>query len=158
MHEIVKLIAKDAIALSILGLIYCWFKLDTKRKKTFLIQLVAAGILTYLAGKLAAALYYDPRPFISDHVVPYFASATDNGFPSDHTLLASFAGFMTLWYNRKLGAALLVLAALIGIARVTAGVHHGADVLGAFGASFIGVGLIWAVSKLVLNRYSLQKS
>jgi membrane-associated phospholipid phosphatase len=53
-----------------------------------------------------------------------------NGFPSDHTLFASFLAFGAYRYSKKAGYALMAVAILIGWARVAAHVHHAVDVLG----------------------------
>ena len=63
---------------------------------------------------------------------PYFVSSTDNGFPSDHTVVSALLGLIVLRYSRKLGMAVLLVTLLIGIARVIAGVHHSKDILGGF--------------------------
>src|SRR5438552_4050715 len=59
-----------------------------------------------------------PRPFVVEHVASLIPASTDNGFPSDHTLLAASAAAVVFAYHRKVGAALLMLAACVGLARV----------------------------------------
>jgi len=149
MHDVVKIIGQDFIILSLLGLVGIWFGLHGPNKKRLAIELLLAGVIAYCLAKLGAVLYNDPRPFMVSHVAPYFTSSTDNGFPSDHTLLASLIGFLTIRYDRKAGIALLVLAVLIAVARVVAGVHHVADVIGAF--VFSGAGVL--IAREVLKRW-----
>jgi undecaprenyl-diphosphatase len=51
-------------------------------------------------------------------------------FPSGH-MLWFFALSMTVWYtNRRWGTVFFILSALMGIARIYAGVHWPLDVLG----------------------------
>ncbi|MGC1177386.1 MAG: phosphatase PAP2 family protein, partial [Candidatus Saccharimonadales bacterium] len=106
-----------------------------------------SAVLTLLLVKLATSLHQDPRPFIRDGVKPYFASSTDNGFPSDHTAFSALIGFVVLGYSRKLGIALVLVSLLIGCTRVISGVHHAQDVIGGFVLAGIAVGL----SRLILK-------
>lgn len=132
MHELTKLIAKDLIIVPILVVIYLLWKFDGKERKNFLALLILGGALSLVLAKIGAHFYSDPRPFFKDHVTPYFMASHYNGFPSDHTLLASFLGFATLTYRRQLGNVLLLVAAIIGWARVAASVHHFVDIIGSF--------------------------
>lgn len=75
-------------------------------------------------------------------------SSMDNGFPSDHTLLASFIGFAMLTISRRRSIVLLLVALAIGLARMAAGVHHSWDILG----SFIITGISYTVAKAILPR------
>ena len=150
MHEAVIVIAKYFIALSVLLTLYIWLKLSTPEKKRFLLLAILGAILSILLAKVGSKLYSDPRPFVTGHFTPYFAHANDNGFPSDHTLFASFLAFLTWHFSRKAGIALFVLALLIGLSRVIAGVHHLIDILGAVVFALVGV---WLAS-LVVRRLS----
>jgi len=103
--------------------------------------------------KIATTLHQDPRPFVRDHVHPYFASSTDNGFPSDHTAFSALIACIVLRYNRWLGVALAGLAVLIGTARVISGVHHGQDIVGGLVIAGLGVGMAWA-GELIIRKYT----
>lgn len=89
-----------------------------------------ALLLAFLASRLASRLYYNPRPFMENDAASLIPHASDNGFPSDHTLLAAVIATMVYPFSKKLSAALWLATALVGISRVLAGVHHGLDVLG----------------------------
>lgn len=86
--------------------------------------------LSYVFAKVGAALYTDPRPFTIDHVKPLISHAPDNGFPSDHALLA--AALVALVAIVDLGYVLpfVILAVLVDWARVGSGIHHTTDVVG----------------------------
>ncbi len=75
-------------------------------------------------------LYVDPRPFVVGHFIPLIPHVPDNGFPSDHTLLAAALAAIGMYWNKWLGLALWVIAIAIAIARVYVGLHHPIDVLG----------------------------
>lgn len=108
------------------------------RRREFAAMFLLGGIVSLLLAKLGSHLYHDPRPFVQGHFTPLIGHSNDNGFPSDHTLLASFIGWLVLVYDRKWGIGLLLVAALIGAARMAAGVHHLSDIVGSF--VFAGVG------------------
>jgi len=97
-----------------------------------LIATVVIGGIGYLLSKVGTNLISDPRPFVQTGTTPLIHSATDNGFPSDHTLLLATAAVIVALVNRWAGAIGLAFALLIGLARVYVGVHHLVDVLGSF--------------------------
>ena len=121
--------------------------MDKNSRKQYLIFLVAGSILALLLAKIGSHLYDNPRPFVNGGVTPLFSTSNDNGFPSDHTLLAAFLAFAALVYSRRLGIFLLVIALLAGWTRVAAGVHHAVDVIGSF--AFAGAAVL--IVKMLLD-------
>jgi undecaprenyl-diphosphatase len=99
-------------------------------------------VVAYVAAQIGGALYDDPRPFVG-HFKPLIAHSADNGFPSDHALMAaSIVGAVAL--IRLLWSFLLVpLAAIVEWARVGAGIHHPADVIGS--DVFVAIGFLIAM-------------
>lgn len=133
MDELIKLVAKYAILIPILLAIYVFIRQKGKRTRIDLaILIVAGGILSLALAKIGSHLISDPRPFVVGNFTPLIPHANDNGFPSDHTLLASFLGFALLPYSKKIGLTTLAVAIGIGMARVAAGIHHLEDILGSF--------------------------
>jgi undecaprenyl-diphosphatase len=114
----------------VLAFIY-FVQLDRQRKKQYIIFALITLPVTYIVAKVLGHFIYNPRPFISSGVQPLISHAADNGFPSDHTLFVSSLAVITYVFNKRGGIVLGVLAVLVGISRVLAGVHHGADVVGA---------------------------
>lgn len=117
---------------------------------------VSAGLATAVALLASAALghlWYHPRPF-ADHpdatllLVPHQA---DNSFPSDHAAAAFALASAVIAFHRRLGAAFLAGAALVGIDRILVGVHYPVDVaagalVGAASAALVvTAGRPWAV-------------
>jgi undecaprenyl-diphosphatase len=87
--------------------------------------LIALGI-----GQVIGKASPRPRPYLSHAVNQLIPPSLDTSFPSDHAILG-FAVAVLVWrYNRRAGAALLVLATLMAIARVFVGAHYPGDVLG----------------------------
>jgi len=116
-------------------------------------EMLAFAIMTlpviYIMAKFGSWLYFDPRPFVVESFVPLIAHASDNGFPSDHTLLSSAVAMIIFFYNKKLGVMLLALTLLVGFARVLAGVHHTVDILGSVGFAIV---FSWLVHKYLLPK------
>ncbi len=117
-------------------------------KKRLVISGAVIGALAYLFSRIASYLYYNPRPFVSEHVTPLLSHVADNGFPSDHTLLASVLAAIVYGYNKKLGIVLWGMALLIGITRVMAGVHHAIDIIAS-----VGIVLISVAIHMLIDRY-----
>lgn len=154
MRTAVIIIAQYFIVLSLLGTFIIFLNRDRTGKKSFVARLIIGGILAIIIAVIARHLYSDPRPFVVGHFQPYFHHAPDNGFVSDHTLLASFLAFSAWFYNRKASILLLILAVLIGAARVIAGVHHWVDI-----ASAIGISLLAAwLAHLIVGKISQLKT
>ncbi len=86
--------------------------------------------LSLLFSRIGSVVYDDPRPFISDHVRPLIPHAADNGFPSDHALLAAAVVALVAIANLRLVLPFAFVGVLIDWARIGAGIHHVADVVG----------------------------
>ena len=152
-HQIVIFVAKYFIALSLLIVLALWLRLSTPEKKRFLILALLGAIFSLALAKVANKLYYDPRPFVAGHFTPYFSHSADNGFPSDHTLLTSFLAFTAWFFSRKAGMTLLIIALLVGLSRVLAGVHHLLDIAGSLVFALLGVWL----AGLLMNKFMKTK-
>jgi len=103
--------------------------------------------LTYAVAKIGSLLYFDARPFVVGNFIPLFSHIPDNGFPSDHTLLAGALAVITFFYNKKTGLIFFLLSFLVGASRVMAGVHHWMDV---FGSLVIALVMAYLIQKFVL--------
>jgi membrane-associated phospholipid phosphatase len=145
-HNLVIYFAKYLIVAPLaISAVYWLLKLDKPQKLRYVALLVLGGTLSIIFAKLATSLYLDPRPFIRDGVVPYFKSATDNGFPSDHTLLSALFAAVMWPFNRRLSMLLYVMAVAVGSARVISGVHHGIDIIGGLALASLAVLLAWLI-------------
>lgn len=103
---------------------------------------LASMALAYGLAKLVAHAWYDTRPFVVGHFQPLVAHAADNGFPSDHMLLGAAIASVVFVYNRTWGTVLGVIALVVGAARVLAGVHHVADILGSIVVAVVAVAIV----------------
>jgi undecaprenyl-diphosphatase len=98
---------------------------------------VALGLLAYVVTKVAYVVtkllthvIVDPRPYLVAHVCPLFPVAHDNGFPSDHTLLAAVLPVSLWWIDRHLMLPLALGTLLVMMGRLGIAAHHTIDVLG----------------------------
>ena len=133
-----------AIAIPVIVLLI-WL---SKAKKEERIRLICFALIslpiTYLIGYIAGKIYPNPRPFISDGIIPLIAHSASNGFPSDHTLLAGAIAALLWPFSRRTSLWLWLVAIYIGLSRVYVGVHHTADIVGAL---IIATAVAWAVWK-----------
>lgn len=112
-----------------------------------MLLVIISGVLSFLLAKIATHIYQDPRPFLANpHIHPLFDSSRDNGFPSDHTLLAGLLAFTMLPYARRVGAGLVIVALLVGWGRVAGHVHHLKDIIGSL---VITAFVSWAVFQVI---------
>ncbi len=105
-------------------------RLLKEKQKPFLIRMCITLPIIFIIAKISSYFYFDPRPFVVGNFVPLIPHAPDNGFPSDHMLLASALAALVLSENKKVGWYMCAIAMLIGASRIIVGVHHPADILG----------------------------
>lgn len=94
---------------------------------------------------VAGILYADVRPFVALHVAPLVPHDADNGFPSDHSVVAAFAALVAWRCDRRLGIAAWIVAIAIGTARVFCLLHRPEDVIAGWliGAFPAAIALSW---------------
>ncbi len=102
-----------------------------------LIALVITGVLALLLSHLIP----DPRPYIAEHYIPLSHVSSDNGFPSDHTLLAAFLSALLLWINWRWASVFAFFTVLVAMGRLAIGAHHTLDVVGSLLIVGVAVGL-----------------
>lgn len=122
-----------------------------KQRKTMIVSLIIASIVAVILDKLGGKLYYDPRPFVSQHIKPLVEHSADNGFPSEHTTFSMTIGILLFFYRRKLGGLAIVIAYIVGMARIAAHVHSPVDILGAFAIAIIAASVGYYASKKWLS-------
>lgn len=128
------------------------FVRTNKPQHTFLLAYGAAtSVFSYLLFRIIVAFYYSPRPFVESSITPLIVHSGDNGFPSDHTLVAAIIATTIFPYHKKIGAVLWAIALLVGFARVYAGIHHTVDVLGS-----VAIALVAGVAAYPLVRRLLR--
>ena len=134
-----------------IGVVVLWFLAGWlaghARDRQGAITALSAAALALLANQVIIHLWARPRPFVAHpgtvHVL--LAHASDPSFPSDHASPAFAIAFVVTWFHRRLGAATLLLATVMCLARVYAGDHYPGDV----GAGII-VGVVAATILLTM--------
>jgi membrane-associated phospholipid phosphatase len=129
-NSVVAAVAQYAIFVVAAGALVVWLIAPRQQKLTFAVQAVVAVLVVAVLVKVAGALHTDPRPFVEHpNLQPLFAHPADNGFPSDHTALASGVAFVVMLHRRWIGLGLIVVSIAIGVSRVLAHVHHVEDIV-----------------------------
>lgn len=113
-----------------LVLLWLWFY-DQKSKKValraFFSIILAWPILAYIIGKFI----HRARPFDLGGVQELIFHRPTYSFPSDHAA-ALFAVSASFWFsgNKKMGVIFFIIAIVVSIFRVAAGLHFPSDIVG----------------------------
>jgi undecaprenyl-diphosphatase len=143
--------AKYLFLVSIIIGIILFIKLPKTKRTSASVFGMLSLVLTFVLGKLASVIYYNPRPFVSEHITPLVAHAPDNGFPSDHTLLVASIASIVWFYNKKAGVVLWVIALFVAVSRVFVGVHHTVDVVASMLIALLATYVVHIIQKRRLN-------
>ena len=155
MDNLIIFCAKYLIFIIVLAVLLIWLKLSVKTRWQFAAAVCLAGIIAFGLSKITGALYYHPRPFVAQHIKPLISHGSDNGFPSEHTLLAMALSTIVYYYRPRLAAGFFGLTLLVGIGRVLAHVHSPIDILGGL---ILGALAGWAGYQLAKKRLPIQKT
>lgn len=152
MHLILLFTAKYLYLLIGLIAFIFWLRLSNKQKIRLAVYGLVAGIITLLLVKVGAALFYDPRPFVTHHLTPLYPHGADNGFPSDHTALTAFIALTVFSMSKRLGIILLVASVAVGVSRVIGHIHSPIDILGSLAFAAIGSLVAVRITPLIVRR------
>ncbi len=119
--------------------IFIWWGAVSIRRREFIFLSIFVLPISYITSRIASTLYYNPRPFVSEHIIPLIHHVADNGFPSDHALLTGTLAAIVTVFDKRIGALLWILAIIVGGARVLAGIHHTTDIIGSYIIAIIGL-------------------
>ncbi len=154
MNEIIKISAEYLIYVVIAIEVLAWWMVKKEDRIKIALLIIIAGIIAFTLRTIGGALYYDPRPFVVEHIKPLIPHAPDNGFPSDHALLSGTLTAVTFIFNKKVAYLLVLISIIIGVARVLARVHSPLDI----GAGWL-FGIIGAIcSYYIINLYFKKKT
>ena len=156
MNTLVIFCAQYLFLFVILGMAIAWLRTARRTKLQFAVTTIVAGLVALALSRVAAKLYFDPRPFVTEHVKPLIAHAADNGFPSDHALLTMTLTAVTYFFSKKTATVMLLLTVLVGIARIAAKVHSPLDITAGWLLGAIGAVAGYYLIRWLFNRY--QKS
>ena len=120
-----------------------------KNWKMVLIALTSGLVARFLLTGLIRLLEPRVRPFNIADVNLLINRVNEQSFPSGHASFAFGLATVVYLYNKKWGIVFFVLAILISIARIFAGVHWPADILA--GAA-VGIFSGWLVNKFTRSN------
>ena len=147
-NQLTVIVAQYALFVVAAAAVVVWLMASRPDKVSLAVEAVVAMVLVAVMVKVAGAIHVDARPFVQNPAVkPLFLHPADNGFPSDHTALATAISVVVWQYRRRVAWAMVVLSVLIGAARVAAHVHHTQDIVAA-----LIIGCVAAAGALLLWR------
>ena len=121
--------------------------------KVLMIQLaklfvLPVGVAT-LISEVVSSLYVRQRPFVTlSNIKLLVPHGADGGMPSHHMVFMFSLAVMTYLINTRLGILLMILSAVSGLARISAGVHYPSDVIAGV---LLGVMLSFTYARSVLK-------
>lgn len=148
--------AEYLIYLFLIAFVY-WAYSRTADRKQVIVVTIVASIIAFALSRFLSMLIDNPRPF-TEGLAPLFYHVSDNGFPSDHTLVSATAAFVVYAYNKYLGRLFLAGALTIGLCRVLANVHHLEDILGAVAVAALAVFISYIITKHLTTGRKTPKS
>ena len=123
-----------------------WF-VRSGRARDRRLALYTAAIATVVALAVTIGiqhLYAHERPFVArSDVMLLIPHAADPSFPSEHATAAFALAAGIAVYRWRIGAVLLLLAALVGFSRIYTGLHYPADVIAAAGIGACAAVAVW---------------
>ncbi len=144
-REVAVLCATVVIAL----LAAAWLVVAVRHRRTLTLtpmaRIAALAVLALLLAKVSTHVISDPRPYLVDHVAPLTPLTRDNGFPSDHTLLAAVLAASLWWIDRRLIVPFAVGVVLVMLGRLGVGAHHTIDVLGSVAITLVAAFIVRAL-------------
>ena len=112
----------------------------------YCIAIFAALAARFGIAELIRHFYPRPRPYIALHLPHHLLSDTAYSFPSGHTIFLFALATGVYNINKTFAYWLYALGALVGLARVAAGVHYPSDILGGFSPCMAKVRLLLVLS------------
>ncbi len=130
-------------------LVVLWF-IDGKIKKEQVVHALLASFIAFTIAEILKRVFNTPRPYDVNHLATeVVALPSDPGFPSVHATVV-FALSITIWlHDHKVGLIFIILAILVGWARVAANVHYPIDIMG---GAIIGSIVALLIEKIHLTR------
>lgn len=110
----------------------------------------AAG--AYVVAYVLKIIFHAPRPFVTHlDVIPLVSESWYSSFPSGHATLFFALATAIYLYDKRAGAVFFVLAVIIALSRIVAGVHYPGDILA---GAVIGVVVAYLFYKVVNSIFS----
>lgn len=124
-----------------------WWRLPALERRTLLVRGVIVLVAAVVLAKGGGALFNDPRPFVVQHTTPLIPHVADNGFPSDHTLLAAACAFLLVPFSLPAAVGATLVAIMIGVARVASRLHSPLDIAASLLFAAVANAIAWIAVK-----------
>ena len=123
--------------------------LQYKNKIKEITFVFTSSIVAYISEFILKHLIPSPRPFIYfENVKPLFLHGGMDSFPSGHAMFFGALATSLFFVNKRIGYLYFIVALIVGLARVSAGVHFPIDI---FVGYILGI-IIAYIFKLVFNK------
>ncbi|MFZ2303533.1 MAG: phosphatase PAP2 family protein [Minisyncoccia bacterium] len=137
--------------LVILGALFVYLfkhKDNLKKGVTDLVVVSVAAVSAWFIAHFFKDVFHTLRPYDASQIIMPLVSESGYAFPSGHaTFFMALAS--SLWfYHKRLAVFFGISAVLIGIARISAGVHWPIDILGGL---FLGYAIGTTIHKLIVS-------
>lgn len=153
---VVRFLATYGVLAFPLALIGLWMVpgSNAHRVRTAAVLAAVAVLVGLVFNQVLAHLFTEARPFVAHrgHVDQLLAHAADNSFPSDHTAVGFAVAAGLWWVRRRLSIALGILALIVGLSRVVAGLHYPVDILGGAIDGVAAAALLWWLARAPIDR------
>ncbi|MCA9353110.1 phosphatase PAP2 family protein [Patescibacteria group bacterium] len=111
-------------------------------------------LLAWLLSYGIKTVLQTARPFIQfNDVTPLFLYGGYDSFPSGHATLFAALAIAIYLHHKKFGIIFMILAFMIGVARIIAGVHFPVDILGGW---VLGGLCSWFAYVILIKKYQKQ--
>ena len=140
--------AEYLIYLMLILTIFFAIKGKVPERKSLLLFLISFPILVLLI-KFIHLFFFEPRPYVTNDILPLITHKADASFPSRHASISFAIAFAFLYFKSKWGTPLLLLAFWVGISRVYVGVHYPLDILGGIAVGIISQTIALQIKKLL---------
>jgi undecaprenyl-diphosphatase len=146
---------------AVLLVLLFWPKKELAKNRLMVTMGLAAALAArWIVKTLIVLAYARPRPFVflpaAHKLIPNYAFENFQSFPSGHMLFFFALSTVLFAFNKKLGSWFFAASAIMGVARIFAGMHWPSDIL--IGA-MLGV-LVGALTYKACMRYksALEKT
>jgi undecaprenyl-diphosphatase len=111
--------------------------LKTKIKEILMVFIPA--VFSWIFAEILKTVIYHPRPFIffQDAVQPLFIHGGVDSFPSGHAMFFGALAMSLYFIHKKMGRIYFLIALVIGLARIVAGIHFPLDIFAGYIFGFI---------------------
>ncbi|HEX6122743.1 MAG TPA: phosphatase PAP2 family protein [Ktedonobacterales bacterium] len=110
-----------------------------------IVRVALLVVVSFAVAKVLNHVVSDPRPYLVAHTTPLAPTSGDNGFPSDHTLMAAALTASLWWFARRYLAYFVVGMVLVALGRLGIEAHHTLDVVGSMAIVLVVMLLVSAL-------------